>query len=637
MDKRTEKILELLLPGKPQTAEKLADEIHVSTKTVRKLIKDLNEELEKYGAHIGSRYGLGYQLSVTNEILFEKYQKNITALANSPSVPSTSEERIQYLLEYLMNASSYVKLDDLSESLYISKRTLTSDLKEVEKRLKKYNISLVRKSNHGIRAEGKEFNLRRCIAFLTSMKLEKDDSVIELISSGISECLMRYDFPISNVSFQNLAIHIYVAILRIRSGHPISMQEKPYKSVMDFSEYKIAGEIADFILRNFDMDLPQAEVVYIAIHLAGKKIILQENKHDNLVISEEINDLVTEILQLVYDAFKFDFRSDLELRMSLCKHIVPLCVRIQYDMVMKNPMLCEVQQKFFLAYMIASHASIILNQKYKTTLSDDEIGYLAFPFALALERQKTEIEKKNLVLVCASGRGSAQLLLYQYKKDFASYINRIEVCDVRNLHNIDFEDVDYVISSVPISIPIPVPILEVHCFLQNEDAANIKKALSNSCLDSVKRYYDKQLFLPELAYETKEETLRAMCDLMTEKKGLPHELYELVQEREALAPTAFGNMVAMPHPYQAISHETHVAVAILNRPIDWGDQEIQVVFLVSVADCNQNSSALQVFYQMTASFMLSQKHIQDLIKKRDYEWFIETMSNIQKQLKENGI
>ena len=57
-----------------------------------------------------------------------------------------------------------MKLDELSELLFIAKRTLTKDLKEIEALLNSYHIQLVRKPNHGIRIEGSEFSVRLCLA-----------------------------------------------------------------------------------------------------------------------------------------------------------------------------------------------------------------------------------------------------------------------------------------------------------------------------------------------------------------------------------------------------------------------------------------------------------------------------------------
>lgn len=73
----------------------------------------------------------------------EKFSK--LDLSNKRNVlPETSEERIQYIIEYMINIKEYVKVEDLSRMLFTSPKTLAGDLKEAEKILNSYSITLER-------------------------------------------------------------------------------------------------------------------------------------------------------------------------------------------------------------------------------------------------------------------------------------------------------------------------------------------------------------------------------------------------------------------------------------------------------------------------------------------------------------
>lgn len=630
IDKRLRKIFYMLTQSEYQSAESLAEQLNLSSRTVRNLLKELNELLGDHGAQIISRYGCGYKLKIHDSHSLEAFKSGLSSLPAEQYLPCTSPERVRYLLDYLFNSRSYVKLDDLSESLFISKRTLTSDLKEVEKRLNLYNLRLIRKPNYGIKVEGKEFDLRLCIASCAELGLSEENESMKPIGECIFQTLQEHDFVISNVAFQNLIVHIYIAIRRIRENHYIPIPTEHLEQLTGRREYQVAKDIITKLNNEFSIVFPPTEVAYIAIHLAGKMLLGQEPvPNQNLVITQEISDLVTDMLQLVYDAFKFDFRDDLELRMSLSQHIVPLAVRVKYDMNMKNPLLGDVKEKFCLAYAMACHACTVINEHFITILKDDEIGYIAFAFALALERKKTQIVKKNILLVCSSGHGSAQLLLYKYRDLFGSYLNHIETCDVCSLHKVDFTNIDYVFSTVPIPVKVPVPIQEVQYFLQSDDIEAVKKMLVHKNCPSVMNYYKKELFLPRLSCSSKEEALRYMCDLVIRERNLPPEFYTSVLKRERLAQTAFGNMVAMPHPFKAMSRETFVCVAILDHPVCWGGQEVQVIFLISIENKNQTSIQLQEFFEITSKFLLSSKCIQELIKKRSYDSMIDLLSKVK--------
>nr|WP_314464118.1 BglG family transcription antiterminator [uncultured Clostridium sp.] len=627
MDRRMKQILDILSDRDYYTAEMLAEQIHAGTKTVRNLLKEINQEIEPHGAGILSKYGVGYFLNIQDSEKYESYCRKNYAHGSEEYLPSTSEERIQYLLEYLINSGSYIKLEELSESLYISKRTLTEDLKEVEQFLKKFNIRVVRKPNYGIRLEGKEFDTRLCIASFSGKRLHKGNESMDEIAAIVSMVLKENDFMITGAAYQNLVVHLYIAISRIMECHYVPMPEGLLDNPEERFEYHIAKMIAAKLEERFHISFPENEVVYIAIHLAGKKMFLQEESiGENVIITQEISDLVTAMLERVYDLFKFDFRSDLELRMILSQHLVPLSVRIRFDMDMKNPMLRDVKEKFCLSYTMACNAVTVLNEHFKVSLSEDEVAYFAFAFALALERKKTEIKKKNIILVCSSGRGSAQLLQYKYKNSFQDYIDEIIACDVGSLYKMDFSRYDYIFTTVPITVSVPLPILEVEYFLGDEDIVNVKKVLCAQKSFSVRNYYERELFLSHLKFRTKSEVLRFMCQFVIEKKNLPEEFYESVLRRERVAKTAFGNQVAMPHAYKAMSSETFVCVGILDEPVEWGDQKIRAVFLVCIADKDHTSAELQHFYQLTASFLLSQRQIQELVKKQDYDAFIKAMT-----------
>jgi lichenan operon transcriptional antiterminator len=633
MDRRKRQILTILSDKEYDTAQHLAQQIHVGTKTIRNLLKEMNQEMEPYGAVILSKYGVGYYLHISDKEKFDSFQGKLYSRLADEYLPGTSEERIQYLLEYLFNSPSYVKLDELSDSLYISKRTLTADLKEVEQYINQFNIKVIRKPNYGIKLEGGEFDARLCIASFSGKRLHKGNQSMDEIAVCVSSVLKSNDYFITGASYQNLVVHLYIAISRIMECHYVPLPKEPMEHMNDRLEYRIAKEIVLLLESAFHISFPETEIVYIAIHLAGKKMIYPADEAEqNVIITQEINDLVIAMLERVYDLFKFDFRSDLELQMLLCQHLVPLSVRIKYDMNLKNPLLRDVKEKFCLSYAMASSGVTVLNEYFHVLLSEDEIAYFAFAFALALERKKTEIQKKNILLVCSSGRGSAKLLQYKYQNSFKDYINNITACDVGSLFKMDFTNYDYIFTTVPITVAVPIPILEVQYFLDDKDIVNVKKVLTSECTSRVGHYYKKEMFLPHLKFQTKEEVLRCMCHFVMEEKNLPEEFYESVLKRERLAKTAFGNMVAMPHVYKAISDETFVCVGILDEPVDWGGQKVRAVFLVSIANKDHTSVELQRFYQMTAAFLLSQKQIQNLVKKQDYEAFLKAMISIEEQL-----
>ena len=75
--------------------------------------------------------------------------------------------------------------------------------------------------------------------------------------------------------------------------------------------------------------------------------------------------------------------------------MIPLDIRIRYNVLQKNPMLSDIKTNYSLAYLIASEANTVLKTYYNKEISDDEIGFLALLFQIALEENSEEKKKKE--------------------------------------------------------------------------------------------------------------------------------------------------------------------------------------------------------------------------------------------------
>lgn len=638
MNDRKQKILlqRLIKEENYVTSETLGSLLEVSSRTIRNTIKKMEEVLKNNGANIISRPKYGIYLEIEDEEKFYEFYNSLDKHYKD-EIPSTAEERIQYLLEYLLARDTYIKLDELCESLYISKTSLSQDLKTVRKLLKEYNIKLVQKPNYGIKIEGKEFDIRLCIANSIIIKLNqnrfnhKSDTVfIRRIAKILQSIFQNINYNITDIAFKNLIVHIYIAIERIKEGCYIPLDKCQLESIYDADVYDISKKIVLEIEREFDIKMPESEIGYIAIHLESKKIV-DFNNDKNIVIDDRVNRIISNMLDHVYESYKIDFRDDLELIMSLALHLVPFEVRAKYDMTLKNPLIKEIKTRFTLAYNIGVSACEILQDCYNKEIQEDEIGYFALHFNLALERKKNIISKKNILIVCSTGRGAAQLLVYKFREEFGKYLGEIYTCNTLNVNKMDFSNIDYVITTVPIKEKIPVPILQIEYFLEDRDIENIKKVLSDEKSPNIEKYFDRRLFLTDVDFKTKEEVLKYMTQKIKEFKKVPNNFYSYLMKRERLATTEFGNLVAIPHPSKALSDETFICVAILNKPIVWDKKKVQLVYLLSIG--NSVNKNLQVMYQVSSKMLTNKEYVKKIIKQKDYNETIKLLSGIENSMK----
>ncbi len=618
-NKYIKEILSILSAESYITAEKLAKELNVSEKTIRIKIQELNNDLEKTGVKIISKPRYGYTL------LCDDNNKDIKAI-NFNTV-NDFEYRVKYIFEYLINNNDeYIKSDTLSEALDISKTTLTNTLKIIEDNIKYYNIKIERRPNYGIRIIGNEFDIRNCIIdYYLKQYIHDEKYINKSIEKLVIDFIKDNDIKLSEINLENFILYILVSIERIKRNKVINCYDKNILKDIKEEELKLANKLAEILEKETSIKFNEAEKIFIAIHIASKSL-LTSSENSNFIIQNKLDNIVQKMLDLVYSNLKIDLRNNLNLRLLLNHHMIPLDIRIRYNVLQKNPMLCDIKSNYGLSYLIASEANTVLKSYYKKEISDDEIGYLALLFQIALEENSNEEKNKiNILIVCGSGKTTSKLLMCKYKKEFADYIDNIYTTDLIMLKDFDFSKVNYIFSTVPINFRVPLPIVQIGLFLENSDIINVKNALELSKNDFLNDYYNKDLFSLDIKGNSRDEIIKNICINIKKYIDIPDNFYDSVMKREDLSETDFGNLVAIPHPFDILTEKTFVYVAVLEKPIIWYKNNVQVIFLVSIS--NKKDDNLQKFYQYTVDFLLNEESVMKLIENKTFDNLMYLLKN----------
>lgn len=622
-------LLELLKEDEYRTALWIAEKMNVSEKTVRIRLKELKAVLLKHGADIFSKARYGYKLEITDCIQFEKFRQESYKEENK--IPGNGQERNQYLMAYLLNQKDYVKMDDLCDFLYVSKTTLTHSLKSVENILKRYQIRINRRPNYGIKLEGSELDIRRLISeyyikrdSLKEMNWDHNKQEITNLAKEVKQLLRKYEIHLSEISFENFLDYLYVAQKRMKRGNYLKMDKESHFQ-KGIKEQAFVKELIQLMETQNEVTHTKDEENYLLVYLAGKRIIGNAVENDsNFIIQEKTDRLALSMIEVIKKEYHMDFRGNFEVRMALNQHLVPFNIRMRYDIPLKNPLLEEVKTKYSLAYEMSCHASRVLKEYYQKEIAEDEIGYFAFIFALALEKDKREgTDRCDILIVCSAGKGSSRLLKYKYELEFSDYLRNIYVCDWVGLEKFEFSKVDYVFTTIPITMEVPVPILEVGLFLGNDDIQNITDLLRRGNQGYLVRYYPRNRFVTHISGDTKEEVLEKLCKIIQEQEQVDENFYDLVLERESYAQIDYGNNIAIPHPNQIASEETFAYTVVLKDPIVWNQYPVQIILLTSIG--RKEDKCRQKFYEATARFALNKNSVMELINYPDYDNFMRLL------------
>ncbi|MEI0530907.1 PRD domain-containing protein [Brachyspira pilosicoli] len=599
------------------TAEMLAKKLQISEKTVRTKISELNKELENTGIKVVSKARYGYILECDSH-------KDISNINFNAHIFNDFEYRLKYIFEHLINNNNiYIKSDNLINALDISKTTLTNTLKIIEDNIRYYNLKIERKPNYGIKLIGKEFDIRNCIIdYYLKQQIYDKKYINKTIENLVIDFIKINDIKLSEVNLENFILYISVSIERIKENKNISDYDDSILKDVKKEELKLAKKLSNILEKELDIKLNETEIIFIAIHIASKSLLANS---ENYIIQNKLDNVVQDMLDLIYNNLKIDLRDNLNLRLLLNHHMIPLDIRIRYNVLQKNPMLSDIKTNYSLAYLIASEANTVLKTYYNKEISDDEVGFLALLFQIALEENSEEKKKINILIVCGSGKTTSKLLMHKYKKEFSDYIENIYTTDLIMLKDFDFSKVDYIFSTVPIVFQVPVPIVHIGLFLETNDIIKVRNVLDLSENDFLNNYYNKKLFSTNIKGNSREEIIKNICKNIKKYINIPDNFYDLVMKRESLSETDFGNLVAIPHPFEIVTDETFVFVAILEKPIIWYKNNVQVVFLISIS--NKKDDNLQKFYQYTVDFLLNEKNVIKLIENKNFENLMYLLKN----------
>ena len=185
------------------------------------------------------------------------------------------------------------------------------------------------------------------------------------------------------------------------------------------------------------------------------------------------------------------------------------------------------------------------------------------------------------------------------------------------LNTFDFNKVDYVFTTVPIEGYIPVPVMQVNMFLIDNDKKRVAHVLEIGKNDFLRKYFQRDLFCTEIKGTDREMIIQELCEKVMQQYNLPETFTDLVLQREKLGATDYGNFVAIPHPLKAVTKTSFVYTAILDKPIYWWQQDVQVIFLIVVGE--EEDPDIQKFYEMTTRFISDNETVKKLIQYKDYD------------------
>ena len=618
------RIFRILKDGKYHTSLELADILNISDRTCRKYIKILSEILIKKNIEIESKPRFGYLLKDNNISENELFHNEVK------KIPNSANDRVMYLINKLIYDGGYIKLFDVSEEIYISSKTLSQDLKKVEELLENYNLTLDRKPYYGIRLQGDEINIRNFHIDILEKRLNENDieddiklKIVE-IAENISLNFRGKNIKISDISLQNLAISFYVTLNRINKNFLIEDIIENKDELFKVKKEEIKACINDLKnIFNLKKDMFETDIDYLTIRFMTTETMTYSSIK-NLDV-KDIQKLIEDIFFYINVTFKIDLSNDEMLYKNLYTHLIALVIRLRFGIKTQNPLIDDIKKNIPFEYNLSQYVCSRIGEKYSKELSEDEVGYIAVILHMAKEINKRN-RKKNILLICPSGRGISKFLTYTFKNSFSEYLNEINSCGLSDLKYINLDEIDIVFSLVDDKLNINKPVYKIKYFLNSDDLEDIKKILDDN-KEYINSIFDKDLFFHFKEKINKKDLISFISNKFKKYIKLDDDLESLIIEREKLGMTEISENVAIPHPIHVIPNINKIAVCLLDKSIKWINNEVQIVLFMLINNSNGENEKI---YKLLTKVVNDKKIIDKILKNPIYENYI----NILKELEE---
>ncbi len=586
-DKRRALIEALRRASQPVSGKQLAQHLHVSTRTIRTYVTELNAR----GSVIISTHR-GYELD-------PRAWAEVAGATETSTSATTPDERLRYLCRYLASSSKPVSLYDLADQLYVSDSTLESDLGRVREVMRENDLTLCRQRDL-FHIKGSERSRRRLVRQMVSQdgqgilptwhEFSREYAHLNLgrLRGSISDVIAGSDLEVNEYALTDLLLHTAVTIERLRGGHALPAAEWRLTNKDQVID-GVCHALADIIRDQFDITLPPSELDALYGVLAVRVIRTTHDSPSGAVVDPSLQAVVNELLDDVAEKY-FLGPPDPSMLLKLTLHVQNLIIRARSGLALRNPLGTSFKNSHPFLHDLALDYAQRIEERFDIKVAEAELAYLALHMGMQYLRYLEELNLLTVTLVIPEYHNLADEIAENLKRALRgrAVIERIETT-----LDADFSAItsDLIISCIePGTLP-SAPCVQISPLLTADDIAVVNDAVDTELARARRRIMrtsligliDPALFIHVDQPLTKEEALSLMTVRLVEHGYVGEHFLDDVLDRERRSSTSFGGEFAIPHSMRMDATTTAISVLVSEKGIPWGASSVRLVLLFALS------------------------------------------------------
>lgn len=606
---RRVKILNYLSQNDTISDKELENKIKSTSQTLKKDIEELNESM--INAAIIQYNHHDYSLEIVDN---KKFKKIMDGDFKQYLDFNSSHKRVAFIIYYLIEKNNYVKIDDLSEMMSISRSTLNNDIKKAKLNLKKYTISIKGVPNKGIIISGTEFNYRLALLYLVYdyyfSKFELSSTTVNLLDELADEFQMNYQ---NKNMFKKV---VAISIKRLSMSYEINEMISLYQNYEEDNDK--LNLFFSILSRENNIHISKIERDFMSFPIntgnSSSFKVIKDQKYER-----EIRNVFDRMIQTVEESYFIKMNTD-EFYNNIKHHLMLLINRLAFHVPLDDIFSDNIQLNFPLAFELAKVSAEVFKQKYQLEVDETDTSYLAVYFALFLEGSKITEEKnvKKIAVISNTGRGTFELVKRQLQEvvGLKTEIHHINEIDYEN-KNLQYYD--FIVTLIPIKIEDTVPVIKINSIFDREyiareiDNINLPSHLMSS--NEINNNIDFSYFKLSKDFNYR-SNVTFMIEQLVEDNLLDQDFYKRWEERENIQPMIYDNGIAIPHTVNKGNAKFVLSIGVYEDAVIVSKDKVKVVFLLGVPETleDKQQQYLTFIYDKIFSFGTNKNDYEELLQ-----------------------
>lgn len=614
-----------------QTAKSLALKLNVSERSIKTYVSAINGIIDQ--AVLSSKKGYRFR----DQDVLASLLKQISQRPWSP------DERIRNIMLDILNScieEEGVDIDILSEDYNVSAETIRRDLAVVKEYIEKLDLKLTMQGN-SFRISGEEIDKRKYFADLVYQQIGKSTlradklqlifpcTNISRLKEQLVETYRKNQCHMNEYALMGLVLYIVIGMERIKGNAILSDRETP----REFSKnrnWPLAEELIDSLEREFQIQYQLHEreelSAMILSHITGYDDGRQLEEPDD----SGVETLSASIMDYLETYFNLEnLVKDREFADKFKGHLKNLLVRLRNGFIAQSPLAESIKSASPLTFECAIGIANIIEQYTRSTVHMTEVAYLALHIGDALETCLIQKGKINCTILLPQYYNISMKIVERIKLLFGEYIS-ITAVFTSTEEILGIQSNELIISTVPLDFISKDHVAQISPLLTERDkdliSEKIQKIRSMNSLQKLQQKLHQVLnpafFARNIQFSSSADAIRYMCGILIQEGMAWDDFAERVIERETQASTAFGRL-AVPHAMKMQSKKTGIFVLINEKPIPWGDHNVNVVLLFCIRD-EDRMLFYDIFDNVISSFV-EDRYIDEILSCKNYQEFENLM------------